>query len=655
MRVSVGTAPVTGEQNKSRTKARGFVGALVAAVAATMIMGGAAHAEAYKFGKVDLSMDTTISAGVSMRTSGRDCERVSLANGGCIRGDGRVTGTNSDNGNLNFDQWDFTDALVRATVDIQATWENYGAFVRPTAFYNQVYASNNLRFRDLDHDGANQLNYKIDVLDAFVYANYDIGGHATNIRIGKQVLNWGESLFIQGGVNQFQAIDVTAIRTPGSQLKDALTPMPMIYASFAATDVLTLEAFWQFGYEQTQVDPAGSFFSNNDIVGLGSLPALSGVAVGYDNPDLALADGNVGGLFAGAKVPIAVSRSSDRGQSDLNQFGVAAHYYAENLGTGTDLGLYFVRYSSRLPFLGFTNGGVDTPTACGIISGASGGALDCTSAAGVKAAFAYGANFSKYFYDFPTVNTLGASFSTTLGGTALSGELTFSPDMPFGIADEELNASQMDGLGAAPYFTGGCAAPGSCPLSTLPYKPGVNQSTLSHIDLDAWQGQVGTITTFTTTDLVPATLGADSGAFIANAGFVYVPDAGHYPLGRSGRYGGIANPYAAAVLGGATDPQYATSFSAGYVLLGTVSYNSAFGTAYTVSPSIALSHDVLGYAPGPITAGYEKGVKRLSLGVDADYQSKIKFSLSWTTTWGDGFGNARSDRDFASAGVRYSF
>ena len=51
---------------------------------------------------------------------------------------------------------------------------------------------------------------------------------------------------------------MTAIRTPGSELKDALTPMPMIYASVAATDALTLEAFWQFGYEQTEVDPAGS-------------------------------------------------------------------------------------------------------------------------------------------------------------------------------------------------------------------------------------------------------------------------------------------------------------------------------------------------------------------------------------------------------------
>jgi len=130
-------------------------------------MGGAAHAESYKFGDVDVSVDTTLSAGVSMRTSARDCEKVNKVNGGCTRGDGRLTGINSDNGNLNFNRWDFTDAIVRATVDVQAKWKNYGVFLRPTAFYNLVYAQNNMRFRDLSHDAANQLNYKVDILDAF--------------------------------------------------------------------------------------------------------------------------------------------------------------------------------------------------------------------------------------------------------------------------------------------------------------------------------------------------------------------------------------------------------------------------------------------------------------------------------------------------------
>lgn len=167
MRVSARIASVTSEQGKARSKAGLFAGVLTSA----LIAGGAAQADAYKFGDVDVSIDTTVSAGIGMRTSKRDCAKISLVNGGCKSGSGRSTGVNSDNGNLNFDQWDFTDAIARVTMDVQAKWENYGVFLRPTAFYNLVYANNDMRFRNLNHDGRNQLDYNVDVLDAFVYAN----------------------------------------------------------------------------------------------------------------------------------------------------------------------------------------------------------------------------------------------------------------------------------------------------------------------------------------------------------------------------------------------------------------------------------------------------------------------------------------------------
>ena len=133
---------------------------------------------------------------MTVRASDRDCTKVSPLNCCCLNGDGLSTGVNSDNGNLNYSQWDFVNQTLQATMDIQGTWENYGFFVRPTAFYDFVYAKNDLRFRDLHPDAKDQLDYDFDVLDAFVYGNWDIGGHYTTVRFGKQVLNWGESLFI---------------------------------------------------------------------------------------------------------------------------------------------------------------------------------------------------------------------------------------------------------------------------------------------------------------------------------------------------------------------------------------------------------------------------------------------------------------------------
>lgn len=307
------------------------------------------------------------------------------------------------------------------------------------------------------------------------------------------MLNWGESLFIQGGINAFQAVDVTRIRTPGAEIKDALTPMPMLFASTTLTPNLSVEAFWQFKYEYTELDPAGSFFSTDDITGRGSLPGLLNALI--DNPDLA---GPPGGFPPSAQVPIAVRRSADRIASETDQFGVAVRYYAEELGDGVDFGLYAVRYTSRLPYLGFTTGPDDLASSCVVVGVATGGFLDCsggpTQADAIQAAFAYAANQLRYFYSFPTIETLGASFATTISGTAVSGELSYSPNMPFGVSDLEQNASQLDGTGGSGPLTG---SPG--PVSSLP-AAGPNQDTVHMIELDAIQGQIGTVKLWSTTD-----------------------------------------------------------------------------------------------------------------------------------------------------------
>lgn len=646
MIVSAGSSPVTNEQANGDRRRSGAALYAAAAFASAFLFSGGAHAASYQFGEMNLSIDTTVTAGVTLRASARDCTKYNTVNGGCLNGDGRGTSINSDNGNLNYGQWDFVNKTIKATMDIQGTWENYGFFLRPTAFYDHVYKENDLEFRDLSPEAKDQLDYDADILDAFVYGNWDIDGHYTTVRFGKQVLNWGESLFIQGGINAFQALDVTRIRTPGAELKDALTPMPMIFASTTITPNLSVEAFWQFAYEYTELDPAGSFFSNDDITGRGSLPGLLNAVI--DNPDLA----NPPGTFPpNPLVPVTVQRTKDRIESETDQFGVAVRYYAEDLGDGVDFGFYGVRYTSRLPYLGFTTGPDDLASACAVVQAivvgpACGSFGDPLNAA----AFAYAAGQLKYFYSFPTIETLGASFATTVEGTAVSGELAFSPDMPFGVSDLEQNASQLDGTGASGGLLG---SPGN--VSSLP-ATGPNQDTVHMIELDALQGQIGTVKLWGTSDPIPAFLRADIATLVFNAGFVYVPDASKYPLNRVGPEGAIRNPFAAGLLtGGVTNAEYADDVSYGYRLVFAPTYNNAFGTAVTLTPSISWRHDVQGNSPGPNTANYLEGMKQISLGLTADYQSTWKGSVSYTNIFGAGFDNPNHDRDFVMASVSYSF
>ena len=59
------------------------------------------------------------------------------------------------------------------------------------------------------------------LLDAYFFASPEIFGHHVDVRIGNQALNWGESTFIQFGINSITPLDVTALRTPGAELRTA--------------------------------------------------------------------------------------------------------------------------------------------------------------------------------------------------------------------------------------------------------------------------------------------------------------------------------------------------------------------------------------------------------------------------------------------------
>ena len=99
---------------------------------------------------------------------------------------------------------------------------------------------------------------------------------------------------------------------------------------------------------------------------------------------------------------------------------------------------------------------------------------------------------------------------------------------------------------------------------------------------------------------------------------------------------------------------FPTQFSWGYRLAAKADYNSVFGTSITLSPRIAFNHDVHGTTPGP-GGNFLQGRKSGTIGVEANYQNKLLFDLSYTTFFGGGQFNQIADRDFASFTVKYSF
>jgi hypothetical protein len=157
------------------------------------------------------------------------------------------------------------------------------------------------------------------------------------------VINWGESTFIQGGISAINPFDVSALRVPGAELREAFMPLGAVKLSLKPSSSTSLEGFYQYTWEQTYPDPVGSYFSTTDLAGAGA----SKVMLGFGSAPDTIA---VGTPIPGNPVGVAVPRVDTVEPSDQGQYGAALRMLVDGLG-GTEFGLYFVNYHSRLPLI----------------------------------------------------------------------------------------------------------------------------------------------------------------------------------------------------------------------------------------------------------------------------------------------------------------
>ena len=212
-------------------------------------------------GEVQGSLDTTISHGMTWRVEKQE-ERAR-----------HFLSSNSNDGNLNYGRG-LVSNTSKFTSDLDLGYRNFGLFVRATGyldFENEDGMGDRTAFRP---EAADLLDHEVDILDAYVTGAFDVGDAALDLRVGSHVLNWGESTFIQNGINAFNRFDVSKLRLPGSELREALVPIPMVSLSVAPTYNLSVEGFYQFDWEETVIDPVGSYFSTTDYAGPGAREAV---------------------------------------------------------------------------------------------------------------------------------------------------------------------------------------------------------------------------------------------------------------------------------------------------------------------------------------------------------------------------------------------
>jgi len=633
-------------------------------IAAAVALLGAVPAHALLFempNGIKASIDTTLSYGISVRASSPDANLIGIANGGTSRS------VNEDDGDLNFKKDKPFANVIKATVDTEVKWRNFGFFGRGTAFYDfDLHDS-----EKLGDTGRDRLGQNVVGLDGFFFASFEPMGHNLRLRAGRQVISWGESTFIPGGINVINPVDLSKLRIPGSELKEAFIPTAGLWGSFELTKNATVEGFVLTNHDKVRIDPKGSYFSNNDFASDDATRVILSFGRRQDEhfppgnpvppgiPGLSAAAAGLLGPFNPA-ASVWAPRSADRDPSDNGQWGIAFRYLAPALNS-TEFGLYAMNYHSRTPLFSGIKG---TPSSA--LTGTPLTGLICPQAA-LRALCHTGT--ATYFAEYPEdIKLYGVSFNSQVGGgVALQGEYSYRPNQPVQYATPEL---LLASLGLPNLITGYTQIPGAPTGATAAalvpdgtYMQGYARQKMSTMQLTA-------------TKSMPNIIGAEQLIMVGEAGANW-----YHNLPKDVKFNGPAVYLPATQFGAVVSSAYSvqdpdsflTSFSWGYRLAARLEYaNALFGG--TLSPRYAWAHDVKG-----VSQVFNQGVKSQSFGLSWDYQRKWLVDAQFTMYSGGrtycgtdtpppgsvvtpgqpaawcSSANPLRDRDFYSLSVSYSF
>lgn len=643
-----------------------------------LLVAAQAHAVEFSFADNEItgSLDTTISYGQLWRVQGQDKTNNDI---------------NTNDGNRNFDTG-LVSEVFKITSDLEASYQNYGVFIRGTAFYDtqimdkrndyydantpaqpsQSYPRDNTFTRETRHKAGRDAQ----ILDAYVYGNWDVANMPVSGRFGKQVFNWGEGLYYRGGVNTTNPVDAAKFRLPGSEVKEVLVPVEALSFNVGLTDNLSMEAFYQWNWKETAIDPVGTYFSETDLFADGGNTAYSTQTALIPLGGLysGLSAAGIGGLQGGRTVDGSgnikvASVGSDINAKNDGQFGVAFRYIAEELNS-TEFGFYFINYHAKEPTIYADLGsypqldlaaiqagatpaiqqsvaaaaGVSLATLQAVINDPSlnpqlaGAYRDAlTGAVGGVATVDVGNSVNARREYAEDIRMYGMSFNTTVGNASVFGELSYRPNLPIGIA--ATNDLLGDLLTQAPQLAGG----GRVNIGGQQVQLG--DQIHNYTRVEAFNTSLGTIYNF------GPSLGFDSLFGIAELASEHLRGDSLQYESRNGTryYSGRGN---GSYISGYDRDDQINKNSYGYTLVLSGTWNDVYA-GVNLSPFAVFKHDFEGNSHQ--TGNFIEGRKAYTVGMRASYLNSLEAEIQYTEFYGAGQNNGARDRDNIGVNVKYSF
>jgi hypothetical protein len=672
----------------------------VAAILAAASTG--VNAADWRFGDLEVNLDSNFTIATSIRVEDRDLNLIGNSNHPQFDWSGYnaatnviypsadvwaladgAYSTNGDLGNLSFDPGEAFSTQFVGLHELDVRYGDFGLFARGFYFYDFELMDGDRDFNNpitgvnvdpcRDPEARDELCRDARMLDFFVYYDFYAGDMPVSLRVGDQVVSWGESTFIQHGINTTNPVDVTRARAPGSELKEVFIPVGMVYASLGLTDTVSLEGYVQYEYERSLLPVAGSYFATNDFAGEGG--SFNNIQLGFTgNPDIdadtlitqlngigdalrggAITPEQAGQIYLAYPTKVAVRAKSDAAHdeaSDSGQYGVKLSWYAADWNE-TEFGFYHINYHSQRPLV---SGVTSDFTPAGI--GADLNMIATTQItrdnlqdldAFTESRFAYPEDIKLY----------GFSFNTTVGETAVAGEFAYRQDEPLQIDDVELlytgMPEQLAAAGLRPDLLG------ISQLNNIGRNVGPGETAEGFLLSDTWQVQT------TLSHIFGPALGTDNLILLGEVGYVKIEDFPDPDVIRLNAPGTARTPSLEPVPGTSNNREglhiglsdgpetnpFGTSGAWGYRLLAVADFNNVFA-GMNLRTRATFSHDVNGTTPDPLFLFLEDR-KSANITFTLDYLSKWSFSASYNAFWGGlGTTNALADRDFASFNIKYA-
>jgi hypothetical protein len=382
----------------------------------------------------------------------------------------KVSQFNFDDGSQNFNKGSLINNRMTLLGELNFARDDFGLVLRGDVFYDRVYRKRNDNnspdtinktegdVNEFSNDARYRDGRRARFLDAYVYGSWYLGESAAlNVRVGRHIAAYGESLFFSGISFAQAPADATKAAIPGADVKSILLPVNQISAQLSLNDRVSFVGQYKLQFKHTELYPVGEFFSPADVVGPGAEfiyglrnPLFFGnyqntnlfstdtvqllqTAAGFLNTELPAGAAlttlfnNLDSLLPDVPIPVAlipqpnqprfinVIRQGDIRPSAHGQYSVGIKY---QLTPTTNVGAFRLRYHDTNP------APVQNYGSAPLLVGPNGTPLISTGDLGLLVPTTYNIRY------FDGVDMTALSLSTSLFGANIGMDLTYREGTP---------------------------------------------------------------------------------------------------------------------------------------------------------------------------------------------------------------------------------